>query len=215
MSQPYPPVTSRIFPRSVLSMSRREFGDGVACAKRIQIDNPNASGDPLWLQFTPDSPQKELPADLWGSVYMVGPVGSVDSPAAPGNPGLVDPTRDGTILLYNGDGMIYRFDLSEPSQGIRLTTRLADTPDYIVSRRDLKPGIPQVQARKVMIPWESAHFLVNYKNPGGKIFVHFSYVCAWDAGETVSKFDYEKQRKAPSFQPGDISAQAEFIQQQK
>ncbi|MEN9231815.1 MAG: hypothetical protein Q6L68_13000 [Thermostichus sp. DG02_5_bins_236] len=80
MSQPYPPVTSCIFPRSVLSMSRREFGD--------QADNPNASGDPLWLQFTPDSPHKELPADLWGSVYMVGPVGSVDSPAAPGNPDL-------------------------------------------------------------------------------------------------------------------------------
>lgn len=468
MSQPYPPVTSRIFPRSVLSMSRREFGD--------RADNPKASGDPLGLQFTADSPHKELPADLWGSVYMVGPVGSVDSPAAPGDPDLVDPTRDGTILLYNGDGMIYRFDLSQPSQGIRLTTRLADTPDYyadaatdgcpqyqslkfksigitrvgplglrnqlntaflpmqfgyedrtrllltwdmgrpyeidpvtlalatpmgwnhewqpvsqltnlplqppqpfqsiqtaahpyfdpqqnqglvittnigrslynlfsqliplgdalrewiesgfgggkptldlevpeaapdatatapqptpwqrlkeilvliilflrgvidfftgnfvdlvvwdglgdlqkwrvlhnnkpiairqtthqvgvtedyvlivdtafkisieellpslnskkgtaiekvirdfldhpqlaysplyIVSRRDLKPGIPRVQARKVMIPWESAHFLASYKNPGGKIFVHFSYVCAWDAGETVSKFDY-------------------------
>ncbi len=470
MSQPYPPVTSRIFPRSVLSMSRQEFGD--------KGDNPKASGDPLWLRFTEDSPHKTLPPDLWGSVYMVGPVGSVDSPVASEDPSWVDPTRDGTILLYNGDGMIYRFDLSEPEQGIRLTTRLADTPDYyadvaantcpqyqtlkfksigitrvgplglrnqlntaflpmkfayedrarllltwdmgrpyeidpvtlalatpmgwnhewqqvsqlttlpfqppqpfqsiqtaahpyfdphqnqglvfttnigrslynlfsqliplgyllrewvesgfrggqptpeaaemaaettpapqpetlaptigqrlkeilvliilflrgvidfftgnfvdlvvwdglgdlqkwrvlynnkpiairqtthqigvtedyvlivdtafkisieellpslnskkgtavekvirdfldhpqlaysplyIVSRRDLKSGIPQVQARKVMIPWESAHFLVNYKNPKGKIFVHFSFVCAWDAGETVSKFDY-------------------------
>ncbi len=114
-----------IFPRSVLSLSREQFGP--------QEDNPYANQEPLVLRFTENSKLKQLPSDLRGSVYMVGPAGSIDSPLAPGSsdPYLVDPTRDGTIMLYNGDGMIYRLDFDQPELGVVLTTRLAATPDYI------------------------------------------------------------------------------------
>ncbi|NJK62253.1 MAG: hypothetical protein HC921_05805 [Synechococcaceae cyanobacterium SM2_3_1] len=114
-----------IFPRSVLSLSREQFGP--------KADNPYANQEPLVLRFTENSKLKELPSDLRGSVYMVGPAGSIDSPLAPesSDPYLVDPTREGTIMLYNGDGMIYRLDFDQPQQGVVLTTRLATPPDYI------------------------------------------------------------------------------------
>jgi carotenoid cleavage dioxygenase-like enzyme len=68
--------------------------------------------------------------------------------------------------------------------------QLADNHIYIVRRRDLKPGVKRVAAQKVSIPYEAAHFLVDYKNPDGNITIHFSHVCAWDAGESISRFDF-------------------------
>jgi carotenoid cleavage dioxygenase-like enzyme len=64
-----------------------------------------------------------IPADLAGHVFFVGPVGTVAAP------GLPDP--DGNTVM-NGDGMIGRLDLGGGS--VRLTTRLAVTPDLIADR---------------------------------------------------------------------------------
>lgn len=108
------------FPRGVLSVSRQEFGK--------PEDNPNATHLPLTLIIKEGS----LPPDLHGHLYVVGPVGSVDSVDASGKSGeaIVDPTRDGTTLLYNGDGMIYRLDFDNLTDGVQFSSRIVNTPSY-------------------------------------------------------------------------------------
>jgi hypothetical protein len=62
----------------------------------------------------------QIPAELIGHLYLVAPVGSVSSN------GLPNPDNS---HVWNGNGLIYRFDL-HPSGPIQLTTRLAKTPCY-------------------------------------------------------------------------------------
>ncbi|PSB02684.1 carotenoid oxygenase family protein [Merismopedia glauca] len=108
---------SNIFPRSVLSVSREEFGD--------QKYNPQAKNPPLNLKVKAG----KLPNDIQGHVFIVGPVGSVDSENNPDNSAVV-PSADGTTLLYNGDGMIYRIDFDNIQSGVSLSTRIIKTPCY-------------------------------------------------------------------------------------
>ena len=58
------------FPRSVLSVSRDEFGN--------KEDNPDAKDLPLKMNVK----EGKLPLDLQGHVFIVAPVGSIDSPDA-------------------------------------------------------------------------------------------------------------------------------------
>jgi hypothetical protein len=67
--------------------------------------------------------------------------------------------------------------------------QLKDNIVYIIDRRELLPGKKSVQAKKVIIPLEAAHFLVDYRNPDDQITLHLAHVCAWDAAEWVTKFD--------------------------
>ncbi|BAY29087.1 hypothetical protein NIES2107_09280 [Nostoc carneum NIES-2107] len=62
----------------------------------------------------------KLPNDLQGHVFLVAPVGTVDSNGLP--------DKNGNTFL-NGDGMIYRFDFNQPGE-VRWKQRLAKTPDY-------------------------------------------------------------------------------------
>ncbi|MDJ0618690.1 MAG: carotenoid oxygenase family protein [Calothrix sp. MO_192.B10] len=62
----------------------------------------------------------KLPEDISGHVFVIAPVGSVDSGGLP----YVDGTP-----IFNGDGMIYRFDFDKP-ESARVTTKIAKTPDY-------------------------------------------------------------------------------------
>jgi hypothetical protein len=110
---------SPTFPRSVLSVSREEFGD--------LENNPLAKHPPLNLKIKAG----ELPADIQGHVFIVGPVGSVDSPTSQKDPdNSVIPSADGTTLLYNGDGMIYRIDFNNIQSGVSLSTKIIKTPCY-------------------------------------------------------------------------------------
>jgi hypothetical protein len=61
-----------------------------------------------------------LPDDLYGHVFIVAPVGSVDSGGLP--------YPDGDSLL-NGDGMVYRLDFDRPNE-VHVTTRIVKPPDY-------------------------------------------------------------------------------------
>lgn len=70
--------------------------------------------------------------------------------------------------------------------------QLPNTRVYIINRRDLKPEKDSVDAKKAMVPGEAAHFLVDYRNPGDRITLHVSHVCAWDAAEWLSEFDYDE-----------------------
>ena len=108
------------FPRSVLSVSRDEFGN--------KEDNPDAKDLPLKMKVK----EGTLPLDLQGHVFIVAPVGSIDSPDAQGHPtnSIVYPSSDGTTPLYNGDGMIYRLDFDNLEDGAFLSARLVKPPCY-------------------------------------------------------------------------------------
>lgn len=83
---------------------------------------------------------------------------------------------------------------------------LPDSQIYIVSRADLKDGqIPacsqrevEVIARKVVIPMEAAHFLVDCENPDDQITLHVSHICAWDVSEWLRRYDVS------AYQPNDV-----------
>ncbi|MGE5660200.1 MAG: carotenoid oxygenase family protein [Actinomycetota bacterium] len=107
------------FPRSLLSVSREEFGQ--------KEDNPHAKYPPLQLFLKPG---QQLPSDLSGHVFIISSVGSVDSKSRDDNPDIVFPSGDGSTPFYNGDGMVYRLDFNNPEAGVFLTTRIAKTPCY-------------------------------------------------------------------------------------
>ena len=104
------------FPRSILSVSREEFG--------LKEDNPDTQQPPLELIVKAG----KLPADISGHVFIVGTVGSYNSKARP-NSSIVNPSSDGFTPMFNGDGMIYRLDFDGVSQA-RLTTRIVKAPCY-------------------------------------------------------------------------------------
>lgn len=104
------------FPRSILSVSRAEFG--------LKEDNPNAQYPPLELIVKAG----KLPAGITGHVFIVGTVGSYNSTYRP-NTNIVYPSSDGFTPMYNGDGMIYRLDFDCPFK-VKLTTRIVKAPCY-------------------------------------------------------------------------------------
>lgn len=108
------------FPRSVLSVSRDEFGN--------KEDNPDAKDLPLKMNVK----EGKLPLDLQGHVFIVAPVGSIDLPDTQGQTtnSTVYPSSDGTTPLYNGDGMIYRLDFDNLEAGAFLSSRLVKPTCY-------------------------------------------------------------------------------------
>lgn len=73
----------------------------------------------------------------------------------------------------------------------------ARTDVYVVSRKDLGNGqkprssreeVP-VTARKLELPLEVTHFLVDYDNPQGLITLHAAHTTAWDVSEWVRSYD--------------------------
>ena len=61
--------------------------------------------------------------------------------------------------------------------------QLPYTQIYIVPRAQLKPGVKTVKAKEVTIAPETAHFLVDYENPDGKIILHAAHTAATDPAE--------------------------------
>jgi len=71
--------------------------------------------------------------------------------------------------------------------------QLRDNDIYIIDRRELLPNKKTVNAKKVTIPGEAAHFLVDYRNPDDYITLHFAHVCGWDAAEWLTEFDFDDE----------------------
>ncbi|MDJ0717884.1 MAG: carotenoid oxygenase family protein [Prochloraceae cyanobacterium] len=75
--------------------------------------------------------------------------------------------------------------------------QLPDTTLYIVRRKDLRNGQhpsqnqPEVEvvAQKLVIPLETAHFLVDYDNPENHITLHMAHECAADVSEWLQHHD--------------------------
>ena len=78
----------------------------------------------------------ELPKDLYGHVFIVAPVGNVNSGGVP--------SPNGNSIL-SGDGMIYRLDFEEAGQ-VKVKTRLVKPPDYYADLAT-RPGSKYEQYR--------------------------------------------------------------------
>jgi len=112
-------AVSGVFPRSVLSVSRAEFGNDDNEAEKAK--------KPALKMLVKDD--KKIPEDLQGHVFIIGPVGSVNSPRHPGTE-IVFPAKDGSTALYNGDGMVYRLDFNNSAGGVKFSSALMKTPCY-------------------------------------------------------------------------------------
>jgi hypothetical protein len=85
-------------------------------------------------------------------------------------------------------------DVEELFRDVADIPQLADTPVYIIRRDDLEEpwqSAPQprtVTARRLTIPREIAHYVVEYEDKDG-IVLHTVHSCATDAAETIRHFD--------------------------
>ncbi|MGF1490757.1 MAG: carotenoid oxygenase family protein [Prochloraceae cyanobacterium] len=71
-----------------------------------------------------------------------------------------------------------------------LTLKPSPNSDFYIIRRDeLQTDRDTVVARKITIPREASHFLVDYDNPNDKITLHVAHICAWHVGEWLRDFD--------------------------
>lgn len=111
--------SNKTFPASVLSVSRDEFG--------YREDNPHAQYPPLTLK---EKDGKPLPTDLQGHAFIIGATGSINSHRPDVTSNTVLPSYDGTTPLYNGDGMVYRIDFDQVSEGAKLSARKIKAPCY-------------------------------------------------------------------------------------
>jgi Retinal pigment epithelial membrane protein len=65
---------------------------------------------------------------------------------------------------------------------------------YLVKRADLDRPIPQgeqptITAVKIVLPREVAHFVVDYRNPNGKITLMSTHNGGWDVTEWIGEYD--------------------------
>lgn len=78
----------------------------------------------------------------------------------------------------------------EATFGIDTTrAQLPDTTVWIVPRSELEPSRDTVYCRRVTIPRESTHFLVDYLNPDGHITLYIAHNCATDPSEFIQSDD--------------------------
>ena len=73
--------------------------------------------------------------------------------------------------------------------GSGMKVQKTDTILWIVSRSDLVGNDTTVQAKKVVIPREAAHFLADYDSSQGRITLHIGHQCANDSSEYLSEGD--------------------------
>ena len=124
-------TTSPQWPKALLYTSREEFY------------GQDADHQPLELIVKEGMTENTcvLPEDLQGHVFIVGPVGTEDSPRYEGSSYVVEPAQDGWTPLFNGDGMIYRLDFHQTPQTDSdadrtevgkawMASRIVKTPDY-------------------------------------------------------------------------------------
>lgn len=66
----------------------------------------------------------------------------------------------------------------------------SETVIYLLDRQELQTGKATVTVKKLVIPMEVFHFLVDYQeDPDRNIRVHVAHSCGWDVGEWVRKQD--------------------------
>jgi carotenoid cleavage dioxygenase-like enzyme len=138
---------------SVTNSSTPQFPRAMMRASAAELDN-------IEFQLI----HGEIPADLHGHLFLVAPVGSVESN------GLPNPDNS---HVWNGNGLIHRFDL-HPGGPIRLTTRLAKTPCYWA---DLATRSDTPKAKLGFNDWGMARFSLSLgmRNPLNTAFVPMQF----------------------------------------
>jgi Retinal pigment epithelial membrane protein len=129
------------FPRAVLSVSREEFYG----------QDPQHQPLELTVRDGKTGTETQLPKDLQGHVFIIGPAGSVASPPASQDEKdrfVVLPTQDGWTPLFNGDGTIYRLDFHEVRGGSGFSSR--SISDKTPQKQE--PGKAWLTTRLVKIP---------------------------------------------------------------
>ncbi len=96
-------------------------------------------------------------------------------------------TRDHIILVDTA----FRIELEQIIFTESLQRELWDTTLYLIRRADLKKGQTTVEARKVLIPREIAHFVADYDDSSGQIILHLTHSAAWATSEWLRKSDKE------------------------
>lgn len=71
-----------------------------------------------------------------------------------------------------------------------------NTSLYLVRRADLTPGHQSVTVRKVEVPFEAAHLLVDYDDEGDQITLYMQCNSATDIGEWVRSYDTQPSGEA-------------------
>jgi len=64
-----------------------------------------------------------------------------------------------------------------------------DTTVWVIDRADLDSRSDEVVCRRITIPRECTHYLVDYENAPGQITIHISHNCATDPSEFLSEDD--------------------------
>ena len=123
------PESSSRFPQTVVAVSREEF------IEPIELTVRDAQGN-----------RASLPDDLQGHYFIVSPAGSPNSATVAGDPQTVWVSKDGWTALYNGDGMVYRFDFAGGKA--HLKTRLLKPPCYFADRATADPQNTQYDRLK-------------------------------------------------------------------
>ncbi|QIZ73444.1 carotenoid oxygenase family protein [Oxynema aestuarii] len=127
----------------------------------------------------------ELPSDLYGHAFLITAAGSVA--AKPQSPNAVF-TSGGGNSLFNGDGLIYRFDFDRPGE-VHLKTRLAKTPCYYADLAST-PGNPDANLGFDNLGLARLSFPLGFRNEINTAFVpikrsdeeHWRLAVTWDAG---------------------------------
>ncbi|WP_375500254.1 carotenoid oxygenase family protein [uncultured Nostoc sp.] len=95
-----------------------------------------------------------------------------------------------TAFKLSIDGVFYSpEELAECTRPIFGKPQLDKTILYIINRADLNNDFETVTAKRITIPRETGHFLLNYENPDNQITLHVAHMCASDSAEWLRKFD--------------------------
>ena len=114
-------------------------------------------------------------------------------------------TEDWVVILDTGFKLGLQQLLHRGSWLRPLVTRpqMSQTVFYLARRRDLERG-GDVTVRTLAIPMESDHFLVDYRNPDGRLTLHVAHCPATDLSEWVRPDDVSpfSRRRVPAHLTG-------------
>jgi hypothetical protein len=80
-------------------------------------------------------------------------------------------------------------EISHLIQSLLAKPQHYNTVLYLIRRADLHPENDQVMAKRVELPREAAHYVVDYANPNQQITIHLVHNCASDPAEWVRPYE--------------------------
>lgn len=125
----------------------------------------------------------EIPEDLYGHVFVIGPAGTVGSRTED----LLYPGGTGASL-YNGDGMVYRLDFNRKNQ-VSVSSRIVETPCYYADL-ETTPGSKYANLGFSNLGMGRLSPVLGFRNEVNTAFLPFKFsrdenwrmLVTWDAG---------------------------------